>query len=79
LTFGPLPSRRLGRSLGINHVLPKTCTYACVPCQLGRTTCLQANRQTFYALEAVVAAVVIWEKINQPREQFGNYLSAAPK
>ncbi len=57
LTFGPVPSRRLGRSLGINHIPPKTCTYACVYCQLGRTPRLQANRQTFYPPEAVVAAV----------------------
>ncbi|MBN2392479.1 MAG: radical SAM protein [Anaerolineae bacterium] len=57
LTFGPVPSRRLGRSLGINHIPPKTCTYACVYCQLGRTTRLQAARQAFYTPETVVAAV----------------------
>jgi wyosine [tRNA(Phe)-imidazoG37] synthetase (radical SAM superfamily) len=57
LTFGPVPSRRLGRSLGINHIPPKTCTYACVYCQLGHTPHLQAARQAFYAPEAVVAAV----------------------
>lgn len=57
LTFGPVPSRRLGRSLGINHIPPKTCTYACVYCQLGRTTRLQAKRQAFYTPETVVAAV----------------------
>jgi len=57
LTFGPVPSRRLGRSLGINHIPPKTCSYACVYCQLGRKPRLQNTRQTFYAPEAVVAAV----------------------
>jgi wyosine [tRNA(Phe)-imidazoG37] synthetase (radical SAM superfamily) len=35
--FGPVPSRRLGRSLGVNHVPSKTCSYACVYCQVGPT------------------------------------------
>lgn len=57
LTFGPVPSRRLGRSLGINHIPPKTCSYACVYCQLGRTPHMQIARQAFYPPEAVAAAV----------------------
>lgn len=36
--FGPVPSRRLGRSLGIDLVPSKTCSYDCIFCQLGRTT-----------------------------------------
>jgi wyosine [tRNA(Phe)-imidazoG37] synthetase (radical SAM superfamily) len=36
--FGPVPSRRLGRSLGIDLVPFKTCTFDCIYCQLGRTT-----------------------------------------
>ncbi|MCD6309261.1 MAG: radical SAM protein [Candidatus Eremiobacteraeota bacterium] len=36
--FGPVPSRRLGRSLGIDTVKFKTCSYDCIYCQLGRTT-----------------------------------------
>ena len=37
LTFGPVPSRQLGRSLGINNIPPKVCSYSCVYCQLGPT------------------------------------------
>ena len=37
LTFGPVPSRHLGRSLGINNIPPKACTYSCVYCQVGST------------------------------------------
>lgn len=44
ITFGPIPSRRLGRSLGINNIPPKICSYSCVYCQLGRTLKLQAER-----------------------------------
>ena len=45
--FGPVPSRRLGQSLGINNIPPKTCSYACIYCQLGRTDKMLASRQIF--------------------------------
>jgi wyosine [tRNA(Phe)-imidazoG37] synthetase (radical SAM superfamily) len=48
IVFGPVPSRRLGRSLGINNIPPKICSYSCVYCQLGRTIGLSAERQAFY-------------------------------
>ena len=47
LTFGPVPSRRLGRSVGINNIPPKCCSYSCVYCQVGRTTRHVATRRTF--------------------------------
>jgi wyosine [tRNA(Phe)-imidazoG37] synthetase (radical SAM superfamily) len=53
IVFGPVPSRRLGRSLGINNVPPKTCSYACVYCQLGRTTRMQVERTSFHQPETV--------------------------
>ncbi len=36
LAFGPVPSRRLGKSLGINNIPAKTCSYSCVYCQVGK-------------------------------------------
>jgi wyosine [tRNA(Phe)-imidazoG37] synthetase (radical SAM superfamily) len=57
IAFGPIPSRRLGRSLGINHVPAKTCSYACVYCQVGRTTVRTLERQQFYPPAEVAAAV----------------------
>jgi wyosine [tRNA(Phe)-imidazoG37] synthetase (radical SAM superfamily) len=53
ITFGPVPSRRLGRSLGINNIPPKACTYSCVYCQLGRTINMEAKERSFYALEDI--------------------------
>jgi wyosine [tRNA(Phe)-imidazoG37] synthetase (radical SAM superfamily) len=47
IAFGPVPSRRLGRSLGINNIPPKTCIYSCAYCQLGRTIKMQVERQVF--------------------------------
>lgn len=49
LAFGPVPSRRLGKSLGINNIRPKNCTYSCVYCQLGKTCDLSLSRQFFYS------------------------------
>lgn len=46
--FGPVPSRRLGRSVGINNIPPKICTYSCVYCQLGRSLKMIADRHAYY-------------------------------
>ena len=55
--FGPVPSRRLGRSLGVDLVPFKTCSYDCVYCQLGRTTCKTVERKEWVPLEEVVADI----------------------
>ncbi len=55
--FGPVASRRLGRSLGIDLVPFKTCTYDCVYCQLGRTTCKTLERKEWVPLDSVVGEV----------------------
>ena len=52
--FGPVPSRRLGRSLGVDLVPFKTCSYDCVYCQLGRTTCRTTERKEWVPLEDVL-------------------------
>lgn len=57
LAFGPVPSRRLGRSLGVNNIPPKTCSYSCVYCQLGRTSNMLVNRQAFYKPEQILMQV----------------------
>ncbi|MBN1483759.1 MAG: radical SAM protein [Chloroflexia bacterium] len=66
LAFGPVPSRRLGQSLGVNHIPPKTCTYSCVYCQLGRLGKIQVERQAFYEPEQILRAVQ--EKIEKARQ-----------
>lgn len=52
--FGPIPSRRLGRSLGISPLPKKTCNYSCIYCQLGRTNKMTNQRQEFYKTEAIL-------------------------
>ncbi len=48
IVFGPIPSRRLGRSLGINNIPLKYCSYSCMYCQIGKTSQLTSQRQSFY-------------------------------
>ncbi len=48
--FGPVPSRRLGRSLGIDVVPHKTCTFDCVYCECGATTEKTCERREFFPL-----------------------------
>jgi len=51
--FGPVPSRRLGRSLGVDLVPFKTCTYDCIYCQLGRTTQKTIERKEWFPLKDI--------------------------
>ena len=55
--YGPLPSRRLGQSLGVDPVPFKTCNYNCVYCQLGRTSPLTNRRKDFFPPQDILAAV----------------------
>ncbi len=58
ISFGPVPSRRLGKSLGINNIVrPKVCSYSCVYCQVGKTSRLTADRQSFFDPEVVLYEV----------------------
>ena len=57
IAFGPVRSRRLGWSLGINNVPPKTCSYSCVYCQVGPTDRASLERQAFFEPGSIVAAV----------------------
>ena len=53
--YGPVPSRRLGRSLGVDLVPFKTCTYDCIYCHLGRTTNKTVERKEYVEIDAVGA------------------------
>lgn len=53
--FGPVPSRRLGISLGVDLVPQKVCTLNCVYCEVGRTTLLTLKRKEYVPIDAVIA------------------------
>ncbi len=67
IAFGPVPSRRLGRSLGVNNIPPKVCTYSCVYCQVGRTKQMQIERTAFYEPQRVLQEVA--DKVESSRKQ----------
>ena len=52
--FGPVPSRRLGRSLGVDVVPFKTCSYDCIYCQLGKTTDKSIKRKKYVTLKVII-------------------------
>jgi wyosine [tRNA(Phe)-imidazoG37] synthetase (radical SAM superfamily) len=52
--YGPVPSRRLGRSLGIDLVPFKTCSYDCLYCQLGRTTNKTTELKEYVPVDGVL-------------------------
>jgi wyosine [tRNA(Phe)-imidazoG37] synthetase (radical SAM superfamily) len=57
LVFGPVPSRRLGQSLGIDPIPLKTCNWNCVYCQLGRSMPLVNERRDYVPPETVLTEV----------------------
>ena len=76
--YGPVPSRRLGRSLGINNIPPKICSYSCIYCQLGRTTDIRIEREAFY--EPLELARGVRERVRQVRDkgELIDYLAFVP-
>ncbi len=67
IAFGPVPSRRLGKSLGINNIPDKVCSYACVYCQIGKTLKMEVKRRHFYEPDFIFREVE--RKINESRSQ----------
>jgi len=78
ITFGPVPSRRLGRSLGINNIPPKICTYSCIYCQLGKTSNMKIQPQVFYPPSKIFKEVQ--KKVEKSREkgELIDYLTFVP-
>jgi len=64
--FGPVPSRRLGISLGVDFIPYKTCSLDCIYCESGPTTDLTIERKEFYSAHLVI-------------EELDSYLKTAPK
>jgi wyosine [tRNA(Phe)-imidazoG37] synthetase (radical SAM superfamily) len=55
--YGPVPSRRLGRSLGIDLVPHKICTYDCIYCQIGNTTEKTLARKEYVPVKEIMEEV----------------------
>ncbi len=78
IPFGPIPSRRLGRSLGINNIPPKICSYSCVYCQVGKTPNFSVERKEFYKVEEIKTQVLKKiDALKKKKEQI-DFLSFVP-
>ena len=71
--YGPVPSRRLGRSLGVDIIPFKFCTYDCIYCQLGHSTEKTINRKEFYKSSLILKELerfrVVSEEIYSPQRK----------
>jgi len=78
MVFGPVPSRRLGRSIGINNIPPKVCSYSCVYCQVGATASPQVEPRPIYPPDEVAANVVAHVAKVRTRGERIDYLTFVP-
>jgi len=78
VVYGPVPSRRLGRSLGINNVPPKTCSYGCVYCQIGVSSQRETTPRAFFSPEEVFKAVSQRVQALSEAEERMDYLTYVP-
>ena len=78
IAFGPIPSRRLGSSLGVNNIPPKHCTYNCVYCQVGRGASLEVARRPFYPPDAILDSVRRRLELLESRGERVDYVTFVP-
>jgi len=78
IAYGPVPSRRLGQSLGINNIPPKICSYSCVYCQLGKATSMRVEREQFYKPGQVFSSVKNRVEQAEERGERIDYLAFVP-
>lgn len=78
IVFGPVPSRRLGKSVGINNIPPKKCSYSCVYCQLGKTLHMQIQRESFFSPDEIVQQTKTKIKNVKEKKEHIDYLTIVP-
>jgi wyosine [tRNA(Phe)-imidazoG37] synthetase (radical SAM superfamily) len=76
--FGPVPSRRLGKSLGVNNIPYKICTYSCIYCQVGKAIKMQINRQEFYEPDELVDEAKELLSNIQDKKDYPDYITIVP-
>ncbi len=76
--YGPVPSRRLGKSLGINNIPHKVCSYSCVYCQVGKTKKLETKIQPFYNPDKLLNQVKEALRKLKKNNEIPDYLAFVP-
>jgi wyosine [tRNA(Phe)-imidazoG37] synthetase (radical SAM superfamily) len=78
IAFGPVPSRRLGHSLGINNIPPKHCSYSCIYCQVGPTDTQEITPRPFYSPQEIRRQVEERLHAVRARGEAVDYLTFVP-
>lgn len=78
IAFGPVPSRRLGHSLGINNIPAKHCSYSCVYCQVGATRSPEIIPRAFYSPAQILQEVQERVDAVRSRNEPIDYLTFVP-
>ncbi|MHA1669926.1 MAG: radical SAM protein [Promethearchaeota archaeon] len=74
--YGPVPSRRLGRSIGIDILPSKTCNYQCIYCQLGKTTHFTNKRQNFFPKDDIINEMEKFIKLNEEKTDYITFVGS---
>lgn len=75
IIFGPVPSRRLGRSIGINNIPPKVCSYSCIYCQLGRAMRMTDTPESFYSPDEIYGEMLLKLRKLKTKKEAIDYLT----
>lgn len=78
IVYGPIPSRRLGQSIGINNMPPKVCSYSCIYCQIGRTNKMQMSRHAFYRPDDICSEAEVKLRQLKAENRQADYFSFVP-
>lgn len=73
--FGPVPSRRLGMSLGVDLVPHKVCTLNCIYCECGKTTNLTVKRDEYVSVSEVLEELTLYFQ-NNPEPDYITFSGA---
>ena len=76
--FGPVPSRRLGMSMGINNIPYKVCSYSCGYCQIGKAVKLEIKRKPYYDANELVKEVKALLCNITDNTQYPDYITIVP-
>lgn len=76
--FGPVPSRRLGKSLGVNNIPHKVCSYSCLYCQIGKAVSLKMKREAFYKPSDLANQAKALLCNIQDNEEYPDYICIVP-
>ncbi|MFX1589831.1 MAG: radical SAM protein [Promethearchaeota archaeon] len=74
--YGPVPSRRLGKSLGIDPIPSKTCNYQCIYCQLGKTTNFTNIRKNYFPKKEIIAEMKKAIKLNENKFDYITFVGS---